>query len=1235
MRKRLSLLLLCNLTILLLASPAFASFHLMKIEAAMGGVGGDTTQQAVQLRMRAAGQNLVGSGQTRLIAWDAAGLNPVTLIVFPSNVTNAAQGARILVVSPNFASLHPDIPGDFTMTSVIPSSYLPAGRLTFEDGFGTIFWSLAWGGAGYTGSTAGSFPNDGDGEFGPPFASALPSTANRALLFTAPDPTGDAPSTTNLADFGLTPGSAVFTNNAGTSGALVASLALFPIATGLDSPVAITNAHDGSGRLFITLQDGRVMLHDGCVVHLTPFLDISSLVLSGGERGLLSIAFHPSFPATPYFYVYYTRLGDGALVIARYRVSVGNPNLADPASGVILLVIPHPVNGNHNGGQLQFGPDGYLYIGTGDGGSGDDPPCNAQNNDTLLGRILRIDVNQNFDTPPYYGIPPTNPGTVGLPETWAKGMRNPWRFSFDRLTGDLLIGDVGQNQFEEVDLEPAGAAGGRNYGWKVMEGNNCTGTSTSTCTVTPPACFSPSYTAPVFDYSHASGRCAITGGYRYRGSQIPALAGNYVYGDLCNGQIFQAAESGGVWSSGVSTPFSSGLSISTFGEDEAGELYVANYSVSGAVYRIVSPGPQADLSVTKTDGQASAVPGQPVTYTITVGNAGPFTAYSATVADTFPVTLQNVNWTCSASPGSSCCSIVGGGGSINNRPVTVLPGGTVTYTATATIDPVATGTVSNTATVSAPASVTDPNPANNAATDTDTLPQQQADLSIMKTDGQATVVPGSPITYTIVASNAGPAVANGATVADMVPAAITGVNWTCLGSGGGTCAASGPGNINDTVNLPVGGTVTYTLTGTISASATGSLSNTATVAAPGGAADPNLGNNSATDTDTLTPPQADLSITKTDGQASAVPGSLVTYTIIAGNTGPSPATGATVADMVPAAITGATWTCSGAGGGTCAASGSGDINDTVDLPEGTIVTYTLTGTVSASATGSLSNTATVTAPAGVTDPSPADNSATDTDTLTPQANLSITKTDGQATAVSGSPITYTIVASNAGPSVATGATVADTVPAAITGVTWTCAGAGGGTCAASGSGSINDTVNLPVGGSVTYTLTGMINPSATGTLSNTATITAPGGVTDPNPTDNSATDTDALVGLDYYTLTPCRVVDTRGGAPLGGPVLQGQETRVFTVASLCGISSTAKAVSINLTVTQSTSAGNVRLFPAGQTLPNISSINYTAGQTRANNAVVSLDPSGALAAFVGQPAGTTVHLIIDVNGYFQ
>jgi uncharacterized repeat protein (TIGR01451 family) len=311
--------------------------------------------------------------------------------------------------------------------------------------------------------------------------------------------------------------------------------------------------------------------------------------------------------------------------------------------------------------------------------------------------------------------------------------------------------------------------------------------------------------------------------------------------------------------------------------------------------------------------------------------------------------------------------------------------------------------------------------------------------------------------------------------------------------------------------------VTYILTGTVAASATGSLANTAVVTPPALVSDTNLANNSATDTDTLTP-RADLSITKTDGTASSIPGASVTYTIVASNAGPSVVNGATVTDSLPAAISGASWTCAGAAGGSCTASGSGNLNTAANLPVGASVTYTLTGTVAATATGSLANTATVAAPGGVTDPNAANNSATDTDTLTPQADLAITKTDGQSTTSVGASITYTIVASSAGPSVANGAVVADTVPGTITGVTWTCAGSGGGSCTASGSGNLNDTVNLPAGASVTYALTGTVTGSSTGNLVNTATVTAPGSVTDPNPANNSATDTDLQLCSGEHTL---------------------------------------------------------------------------------------------------------------------
>src|SRR6185312_11803566 len=548
-----------------------------------------------------------------------------------------------------------------------------------------------------------------------------------------------------------------------------------------------------------------------------------------------------------------------------------------------------------------------------------------------------------------------------------------------------------------------------------------------------------------------------------------------------------------------------------------------------------------------------------------------------------------------------------------NLPV----GASVTYTATCSINASATGTLANTATVSNGA-ISDSNPANNSATDTDTL-TPQADLAITKTDGVTTATPGGSVTYTITASNAGPSNATGATVADTFPASLT-CTWTCVGAGGGTCTASGSGNINGTVNLPSGGSVTYTASCTISAAATGTLSNTATVTAPAGVTDPTPGNNSATDSDTLGA-SVDLSITKTDGVTTATAGGSVTYVITAGNSGPSNATGATVADTFPASLT-CTWTCVGAGGGTCTASGSGNLNDTVNLPSGGSVTYTASCTISAAATGTLSNTATVTAPAGVTDPTPGNNSATDSDILGASADLSITKTDGVTTATAGGAVTYIITAGNAGPSNVTGATVADTYPASLT-CAWTCTGAGGGTCTASGSGNLNDTVNLPVGGSVTYTASCTISAAATGTLSNTATVTAPAGVTDPTPGNNSANDGDTLGASADLSIT---ATDGATTATAGGSV-------TYTItASNAGPSdapgaTVADTFPASLTCTWTCAgAGGGTCTASGSgnindtvNLPSGGSVTFTASCSIASSASGSLSNTATVTA----PAGVT------------
>jgi glucose/arabinose dehydrogenase len=354
------------------------------------------------------------------------------------------------------------------------------------------------------------------------------------------------------------------------------AIQLEPVVSGLDSPVAITHAGDGSGRLFITLKTGKILLYDGRQLLPTPFLDIAALVSTESERGLLSAAFHPDYAANGFLYVDYTDL-NGDTVIARYSVSA-DPNVVDPASAAILLAIPQPFE-NHNGGQLQFGPDGFLYIGMGDGGSGGDPGNRAQDLKSLLGKILRIDV----DAGPPYGVPAGNPfvgNPNARPEIWALGLRNPWRFSFDRLTGDLLIGDVGQANYEEVDFQQAGSAGGENYGWRLMEGDQCYDPATG--------CNDGSLTLPVIVYDHALGDCSVTGGYRYRGARYAALRGLYFYADFCSGKIWAATQNApGSWSS--EELLETGLSITTFGEDEDGELFLAHFSSSdGTIYKVTA-----------------------------------------------------------------------------------------------------------------------------------------------------------------------------------------------------------------------------------------------------------------------------------------------------------------------------------------------------------------------------------------------------------------------------------------------------------------------------------------------------------------------------------------------------------------------------------------------------------------------------------------------------------------------
>jgi len=360
----------------------------------------------------------------------------------------------------------------------------------------------------------------------------------------------------------------------------------------LPSPVQVTNAGDGSGRLFVVERAGKIVIVKDGVPLAKPFLDITDRVkCCDSEQGMFSVAFPPNYAKTGYFYVSYTtkprgKFGPvGDVVFARYQVTK-NPNVADPNSEDIFLTIPKQ-NPAHNGGHLAFGPkDGYLYIGVGDGGIEGDPDNSAQRLDTLLGKILRIDVSSGVNP---YKIPPTNPfvHTPGArPEIWAYGLRNPWQFSFDSKTGDLYIGDVGENMYESVDFQPASSHGGENYGWPILEGSHCHRT---------PNCDVSKFTLPVSEYDHSQG-CAIIGGQVYRGTAYPALQGIYLYSDLCSGRIWGLQQVGGAWQSNLL--FQDHFAITDIGSDEQGNLYLTDFT-HGAILAIQVP-PSAQ---TPTAGQ--------------------------------------------------------------------------------------------------------------------------------------------------------------------------------------------------------------------------------------------------------------------------------------------------------------------------------------------------------------------------------------------------------------------------------------------------------------------------------------------------------------------------------------------------------------------------------------------------------------------------------------------------------
>ncbi len=529
------------------------------------------------------------------------------------------------------------------------------------------------------------------------------------------------------------------------------------------------------------------------------------------------------------------------------------------------------------------------------------------------------------------------------------------------------------------------------------------------------------------------------------------------------------------------------------------------------------------------------------------------------------------------------CGTASGTGDVS-EVLDLEAGAAVTLTVDGTVHPSARGTLSNTATVTPPAGFTD-DPSDDTATD-DTMVTVETGLTVAKSDGEDTAVAGLPVIYQILVTNAGPSDALGATVADVVSAGLSGVTWTCTPGAGASCSASGAGDISDTVNIPVGGSVSYRLRGVVDPGLTGELANTATVAAPADGSDPDPSDNASTDVDAVVP-VADLWVTKSDGVDEVVPGTAVTWTIVVGNDGPSDGAG-TVSDVLPGVVSGATWSCAPGPGATCSASGSGSISDAVTIPAGSSVTYTVTGTVSPAATGSMANTAAVTVAEGISDPNLLNNTATDTDALTPEADLSIAKVDAQDPVGLGGQIVYTVTVTNLGPSDAQGVQVTDTLPAGVTlvGTTGCAEDAGGVPVCTLGP--------LGAGSSVAYTITVSADPGTEGTVTNTATVNSATG--DPNPGNDTAGEDTLVTRLADLGLDKTDSVD---------PVIQGG-TLLYTLT----VSNAGPNDATDVVVTDT--------LPAGVTL------ELTQGCQE--------DPGGAPTCTVGSvPAGGSRQVVIAVT----
>ncbi|MBI1761244.1 MAG: DUF11 domain-containing protein, partial [Acidobacteria bacterium] len=659
--------------------------------------------------------------------------------------------------------------------------------------------------------------------------------------------------------------------------------------------------------------------------------------------------------------------------------------------------------------------------------------------------------------------------------------------------------------------------------------------------------------------------------------------------------------------------------------------------------------PVADLSITKTDGVSSVNAGGSTTYTLTLSNGGPSAVAGALLTDPAVANLTVTGVSCSGGSGGASCP--GSGVTVANLQgsgisVSLPSGGSMTFTVMATVSSGATGSITNTATLTAPGGTTDPTPGNNSASDTDAV-TPVADLSITKTDGVTSINAGGTTTYTLVVSNAGPSATNGALLTDPAVANLNVTNVTCTNaSGGAACPGAGVTVANlqgsgISVNLPANSSLTFSVAATVSGSATGSIINTATIAVPGGTVDPTPGNNSASDTDTITP-VADLSITKTDGVTSVNAGGTTTYTLVISNAGPSTATGALLTDPAVTNLSVTNVSCTGGTGGAACPGGGVTVANlqgsgiSLNLPSGGSLTFTVTATVAGSATGSITNTATISAPAGTSDPTPGNNSASDTDTVTPVADLSVTKTDGVTSVNAGGTTTYTLVISNAGPSAVTDAALTDPAVTNLTVTVVNCSGGtGGATCPASGVTVANLQgsgigVNLPAGSSLTFTVIAAVAGSATGSITNTATITLPSGTIDPTPGNNTASDTDTVTPVADLSVTKTDGVTSvnAGGTTTYTLTIQNSGPSAVTSALLTDPAVTSLTVtSVNCTggtggatcPASGVTVANLQGSGISVNLPSGGTLTFTVAATIAGSATDSLTNT----ATITPPSGTT------------